>query len=75
MSTIIQVVCASHINSTKISSKRARDAAENSRAESTTTSITTMSVCMVTHIEGRVSVDQPGKVAIPARGQLNIVRA
>ena len=29
-----------------------------------------MYVCIVTHI-ARVSVDQPGKVAIPARGQLN----
>ena len=56
--------------------KRARDAAENSRAESTITTTTTtmyvyMYVCMVTHIEGRVSVGQPVKVAIPARGQLN----
>ena len=57
--------------------KRARDAAENSRAESTITTTTTttmyvyMYVCMVTHIEGKVSVDQPVKVAIPARGQLN----
>ena len=31
----------------------------------------TMYICMVTHIVGRVSVDQPGKVAIPARGQLS----
>ena len=31
-----------------------------------------MYVCMVTRIKGRVSsVDQPGKLAIPARGQLN----
>ena len=57
--------------------KRARDAAENSRAESTITTTTTMYVCIYvcmyghTHIEGRVSVDQPVKVAIPARGQLN----
>ena len=29
-----------------------------------------MYVCMVTHIARRVSVDQPVKVAIPARGQL-----
>ena len=48
--------------------KRARDAAENVRAERTTT--TTMYICMFTHI-ARVSVDQPGRVAIPARGQLN----
>ena len=48
--------------------KRAIDDAEkNSRAESTTT--TTLYVCMATHI-ARVSVNQPGKVAIPARGQL-----
>ena len=29
-----------------------------------------MYICMFTHI-ARVSVDQPGRVAIPARGQLN----
>ena len=50
--------------------KRARDAAENSRAERALLLLLCMYVCMVTHI-ARVSVDQLGKVAIPARGQLN----
>ena len=50
--------------------KRARDAAENSRAESTTTTTTAMCVCMVTHI-AKIRINRVRKVANPARGQLN----
>ena len=53
--------------------KRARDAAENSRAESTIIlllTIITIYICMVTHI-ARIRINRVRKVAIPARGQLN----